>query len=177
MNLFTYIYNVIRKICTKCGIEKGLDEFTKTYRTRDGHYGYCKECGNKVSNKRYHDIKNGCHIKREKTKCDGTYFENIDTEEKSYWLGFLYADGYVRRRHEGGQLKLKLNVKDKNHIEKFKNSIKSDAEIKDGIEFFTKDNRKYESKFSVINIYSLKIVNDLTNLGCVECKTASKFKG
>lgn len=23
------------------------------------------------------------------------FFECIDTEEKAYWLGFLYADGYI----------------------------------------------------------------------------------
>ena len=23
------------------------------------------------------------------------YFSEIDTEEKAYWLGFIYADGYV----------------------------------------------------------------------------------
>ena len=23
------------------------------------------------------------------------YFEKIDTEEKAYWLGFIYADGYI----------------------------------------------------------------------------------
>ena len=24
-----------------------------------------------------------------------SHFEKIDSEEKAYWLGFLYADGYV----------------------------------------------------------------------------------
>jgi len=27
---------------------------------------------------------------------DDTYFENINTEEKAYWLGYMYADGCVR---------------------------------------------------------------------------------
>lgn len=28
-------------------------------------------------------------------KFDNTVFDNIDTEEKAYWLGFIYADGYI----------------------------------------------------------------------------------
>lgn len=48
------------------------------------------------------------------------YFDNIDTEEKAYWLGFLYADGYnIKNRIIG----VKLAIRDKIHVEKFCNSI------------------------------------------------------
>lgn len=29
------------------------------------------------------------------------FFENIDTEEKAYWLGFMFADGYISEKRNG----------------------------------------------------------------------------
>lgn len=43
-----------------------------------------------------------------------TYFENIDTEEKAYWLGFLYADGYVNANED--KIELCLAEKDFHHL-------------------------------------------------------------
>jgi intein-encoded DNA endonuclease-like protein len=45
-------------------------------------------------------------------------FEKIDTEEKAYWLGFLYADGSVGSTES--KVELSLAEKDFHHIEKFK---------------------------------------------------------
>lgn len=28
------------------------------------------------------------------------YFENIDSEEKAYWLGFIFADGYILNKDD-----------------------------------------------------------------------------
>jgi hypothetical protein len=162
---------MIKKLCTKCGIERDLSRFSKTNRCQDGHNGVCMDCINKNSNHRYHKIRNGTHKKREITKVNDKYFEEIDTEHKAYWLGFLYADGYVRIKHNGGQLKLKLSIKDRCHIEAFKNDIKSEHRIEDSIEFFKKNDKKYASHYSVINIYNTKIINDLIKLGCVQNKT------
>ena len=39
--------------------------------------------------------------------CNYDYFKEIDTEDKSYWLGFLYADGSVRKNTNTVELSLK----------------------------------------------------------------------
>lgn len=57
---------------------------------------------------------------------DSYFFDSIDCEEKAYWLGFMYADGYVTKRN---QLGISLSIKDIFHLQKFLNSIKSNAPI------------------------------------------------
>jgi intein-encoded DNA endonuclease-like protein len=52
------------------------------------------------------------------------FFKTIDTEEKAYWLGFLYADGCVHSN--GNRICIGLSKKDKEHIEKFKEVLKLD---------------------------------------------------
>lgn len=53
--------------------------------------------------------------------------EKIDTEEKAYWLGFLYADGSVGSTDN--RIELTLAEKDLDHIKKFKNFIGLDNKI------------------------------------------------
>ena len=58
-------------------------------------------------------------------------FERIDTEEKAYWLGFLYADGYINQ--DTGEITIGLGEKDKEHIVKFQQFLQTDAPFKDKI--------------------------------------------
>jgi len=55
-------------------------------------------------------------------------FDNIDTEEKAYWLGFLYADGYVSKTRN--EIELSLQKSDIDHIRKFKKFMSAEQEIK-----------------------------------------------
>ena len=47
------------------------------------------------------------------------YFKVIDSEEKAYWLGFIYADGYVCANDTGSELGIELQVGDIEHLKKF----------------------------------------------------------
>lgn len=45
--------------------------------------------------------------------CNFDFFECIDTEEKAYWLGFLYADGYIIKHNYNNIVGLNLKVSDR----------------------------------------------------------------
>ena len=49
------------------------------------------------------------------------YFSEIDIEEKAYWLGFIYADGYVT----GSKLGIAIANLDRMHLEKFKKWLRN----------------------------------------------------
>lgn len=70
-----------------------------------------------------------------KHHCDETYFSIINTQEKAYWLGFIYADGCVYRGTDKYSYRLQINLcsDDKNHLKTFLNAIKGDYLIRDKI--------------------------------------------
>ena len=67
--------------------------------------------------------KNNLELTNRRYNVNHKYFEVIDTEEKAYWLGFLYADGCVIKTKTGSSLLLKLSVKDEEHLNLFKTNI------------------------------------------------------
>lgn len=58
-----------------------------------------------------------------KSKFNEHIFDIIDTEEKAYWLGFIFADGYISSSDIKGknkyQFELSLSGKDASHLLKF----------------------------------------------------------
>jgi hypothetical protein len=73
--------------------------------------------------------------KREATKkqtCNERYFQDIDTEEKAYWLGFLTADGCVTRGKKPGdspRISLHLAKQDYGHLLKLKKALQASQMI------------------------------------------------
>lgn len=58
---------------------------------------------------------------------DEFFFDHIDTEEKAYWLGFIYADGYLAKPNTIG---IELKDSDGKHLEKFKKSLHAERDVK-----------------------------------------------
>ena len=57
---------------------------------------------------------------------DETFFDEIDSPEKAYWLGFLLADGNVSTR----SVRVSLKESDRNHVEKLRVAVKAGSEVK-----------------------------------------------
>lgn len=106
-----------------------------------------------------------------KYKVNENYFEEIDTEEKAYWLGFLYADGCVTQATQlSKRLQVNLSIKDKEHLQLLKDSLDSTAKIRE----FLNDSSKQgfgKSEQCNLTINSNKLCNDLINKGCIPNKT------
>ena len=87
------------------------------------------------------------------------HFEKIDTEEKAYWLGFLYADGSVGSKED--KIELGLAEKDYKHLEKFKNFLGISNKIS-----YRKVSKSYRISFR-----SQSCKKDLINKGCIPKKS------
>lgn len=67
---------------------------------------------------------NGYEIINAQNRCriDETVFDAIDSEEKAYWLGFLYADGNINSKEY--KLEINLCANDWQHLKKFQDFLK-----------------------------------------------------
>lgn len=67
--------------------------------------------------------------KGKKYTCNSDYFKDIDSEEKAYWLGFVYGDGYLTHTEKTIKFGLSIMEADYEHMIKFKNAIKYNGNI------------------------------------------------
>lgn len=100
-----------------------------------------------------------------KYKMDESYFSTIDSEDKAYWLGFLFADGYVKSNMR--DVGVTLSANDASHLESLKAGIQYDGPI-----------RVYEHnttfglcKYARIEVASRTMAADLMAHGCIPRKT------
>ena len=101
-------------------------------------------------------------IQKNKIFINDNYFEVIDTEHKAYWLGFLYADGYISETKNNIELSLKES--DLEHLKLFQKDLESKHELKKKI----KDNCYISYRLS---FNSKKMKQDLIKKGCIPNKS------
>lgn len=82
-------------------------------------------------------------------KYDYGYCENlfkaIDTEEKAYWLGFLYADGNISK--DKNVIELSLKESDIEHLKQYR-------------KFLNLENKPFDCKKNLLLTMSLNILID-----------------
>lgn len=96
------------------------------------------------------------------------YFSIIDTPQKAYFLGLMFADGCVRRTnelHDSWSIGLELVSTDKYVIEAFRDELDLKLEVKDS-------HRKNRNPTSYLHFQSSKIAKDLISLGCIPNKSS-----
>ena len=99
-------------------------------------------------------------INRSRIKCNVNYFENIDSSDKAYFLGWMISDGWINKKGIG----IALNIKDKNILENFKKCIKYEGNIG---QYTTKKG----STMVYLIITSEKLKQDLSKYGVIQAKT------
>lgn len=109
-------------------------------------------------------MKGGENMKGPKTKFGNvSYFQNIDTEEKAYYLGYLMADGNVSIYNGQYCLKLSCRIEDREIIDGFLNAIQS----KNQTSICTSNGRQYLR----VSLSSVQTVKDLIKLGVIPRKS------
>jgi hypothetical protein len=99
------------------------------------------------------------------TALNSSYFENIDTHQKAYILGFLFADGYISKKVDKlNTLGIALQLQDQYIVEEIKKELNSNRKI---------NIYKNSAKLQITND---KIVADLVNLGICEDKSHQDLK-
>jgi hypothetical protein len=88
---------------------------------------------------------------------DEDYFENINTPDKAYILGFLLGDGNIDK--DFFRLSTQIHERDREVLEYIKEQLKSDAPIK-----------KTREHMITLRISSYKLINDLAKWGMVPKK-------
>jgi hypothetical protein len=94
------------------------------------------------------------------------YFDIIDTEERAYFLGLLYADGY--NNEPKYLISIGLQERDIKILEKFNKSIDSNRPF--CISKLNDKNKNHQNSI-ILSINSKQVSENLTKLGCHKAKS------
>lgn len=91
---------------------------------------------------------------------DETFFQKINTEEKAYFLGLMYADGSVIPSYQAYYIKISLQNRDKQILEDFRKALSSNYPF-----------RHYQDNMTDFSVFSKQLGSDLIKKGCMVKKT------
>jgi len=94
------------------------------------------------------------------------YFDVIDTEEKAYFLGLLYADGCNHNLDKKKKISISLQAEDKPILELFSQAILGGMHLN----FIKRRAATHQDQYA-LNIHSSIISNKLAELGCTARKS------
>lgn len=109
---------------------------------------------------------NGIEKKTKRYSFNKDIFQRIDTEEKAYWLGFIWCDGYNNIRHRNNnttyEFKIELMESDYKHLEKFVGFIEGNYPIKfyNNKNSFSKTGFVKTCRVLIANTYFGKMLDD-----------------
>lgn len=145
-------------------IDKALNDYISnplmTYVDFSNKYGITKNHAKWLLKKNEIIIRKPPKIEaKRKYTINHNYFDNINTESKAYWLGWMYSDGYNNENR--GELELCVQSQDKYILEKFSIAINSNRPI---------SYKKNADAFRV-GLNSRHMSQQLAKLGCVQRKS------
>lgn len=171
---------IIKKNCGWCN-----SEFTTSYNYKHRKYcsrgcsikaknpekvSYCNICGKELSvpsttYKHKYCSKKCRKVGIKRIMMNENYFDVIDSHDKSYWLGFLFADGYNSNK----DIVIQLKDSDIEVLNQFKIDIESNTELKNKTIFNKQINKNtYSVRLCISSQHMCKMLNDI---GMVKCKS------
>jgi predicted transcriptional regulator len=100
------------------------------------------------------------------------FFEEIDTPEKAYWLGFISADGCIvatPRHPEGSHLAVQLGIRDYDHLVKLKAALGAYTTVRKGLQRGEWGIRGY----ATLSVTPRRLIDSLLALGVTPRKSAT----
>lgn len=112
-------------------------------------------------------------LKKSPYTCDYHFFDNIDSEEKAYWLGFLTADGWINLNPEthSGTTGVEIQYGDIDHLRKFNKALRGNYQITDRWRPCILSSPTKKNHTCCLRIFSLTMYESLTKLGFTNKKS------
>lgn len=119
------------------------------------------------NNKQVPESRKGVGGRKRQCTLNENYFQELDSKDKAYFLGFICADGFITKPSQGQNI-LGLTLAEIEPIDKFKKYIQTNKKVGYYKKTSSYSNKSYEYKLA---LNSDKLVSDIEKLGVIERKT------